>query len=253
MAPKRLDCGETWSSNRLASSPVLLPGLEAWVLAVPSGRAEAGGDIHYLSACPRCEVCRVALADVSGHGDQVAVLGEKLRQLMLEYLSALQQLGLMRDLNRAARSALGSVHYATLVAMGWHAQRALLVVTNAGHPPPMWYQAARGEWSWLQVDRAREKGTVAAVPLGLLEDVQYEKQVVKLQPGDLVVLYSDGLSEATNQAGEELGRDGLMDLARGLDSHSAAAFGDQLAAAVSLFRQDVEPADDQTLIVLRAE
>ncbi len=72
-------------------------------------------------------------------------------------------------------------------------------MTNAGHPPPMWYQAARGEWSWLEVDRAREKGTAAGVPLGLLEDVEYERQVVKLRPGDLVVLYSDGLSEATNQ------------------------------------------------------
>ncbi len=97
MGPKRLDCGETWSSNRPASSTAILPGLEAWVLAVPSEHADAGGDIHYLSACPRCEVCRVALADVSGHGDQVAALGENLRQLMLEYLSALQQLGLMRD------------------------------------------------------------------------------------------------------------------------------------------------------------
>lgn len=120
MVPKRLDCGETWSSNRTASSAVILPGLDAWVQAVPSEHADAGGDIHYLSACPRCEVCRVALADVSGHGDQVAASGENLRQLMLQYLSALQQLGLMRDLNRAARSALGSV-----------AQRGLLVVTNA--------------------------------------------------------------------------------------------------------------------------
>jgi sigma-B regulation protein RsbU (phosphoserine phosphatase) len=137
--------------------------------------------------------------------------------------------------------------------MGWHAHSGLLVVTNAGHPPPMWYQAARGEWSWLEIDREREQGKVAGTPLGLLEDVQYERQVVKLRPGDLVVLYSDGLSEATNQAGAELGRDGLMDIAQGLDSHSAAAFGDQLATAVSLFRQGVEPADDQTLIVLRAE
>ena len=66
------------------------------------------------------------------------------------------------------------------------------------------------------------------------------------------MLYSDGLSEATNQAGAELGRDGLMGLARGLGSHSAGAFGNQLAASVLAFRQGVAPADDQTLIVLRA-
>jgi serine phosphatase RsbU (regulator of sigma subunit) len=66
-----------------------------------------------------------------------------------------------------------------------------------------------------------------------------------------VVLYSDGISEATNPAGEELSRDGLMNLARGLDSTSAEAFGTQLISAVRGFRAGVEPADDQTIIVLQ--
>jgi sigma-B regulation protein RsbU (phosphoserine phosphatase) len=250
--PKRLGCGETWSGNRSTSSLVILPGLEAWVHAVPAGIGDAGGDVHYLSSCPQCIVSRVALADVSGHGEEVAAIGEKLRQLMLRYLSALEQVGLMRDLNRVARSALGSVHYATLLAIGWHATNGLLVVTNAGHPPPMWYQAAQREWSWLETDRAHAKGKAAGVPLGLLEEVTYDRKVVKLRPGDLVVLYSDGLSEATNQADAELGRDGLMEIARGLGSHSAEVFGNQLAASVLAFRQGVAPADDQTLIVLRS-
>ena len=110
-----------------------------------------------------------------------------------------------------------------------------------------------GEWGWLQIDRERAKSKTAGTPLGLLDDVEYQRQVVKLRPGDLVVLYQTACSEATNAAGAEIGRDGLMEMARDVDSQSAAAFGEQLMAGVGQFRQGVEPGDDQTLIVLRAQ
>ena len=58
-------------------------------------------------------------------------------------------------------------------------------------------------------------------------------------------------SEAANPAGEELGRDGLMNIARELDPSSAEAFGTQLTAALRGFRGGVEPVDDETIIVLQ--
>ena len=81
----------------------------------------------------------------------------------------LPQVGLMRELNQAVREELGDVHYATMVAVGWHSRRGLLVMTNAGHPPPLWYRALRQEWRWLETRRASERGRLAGVPLGLLE------------------------------------------------------------------------------------
>ena len=158
----------------------------------------------------------------------------------------------MRDLNQAVRQELDDVHYATMVAVGWHGRRGLLVVTNAGHPPPFWYRAARDEWSWLETERASERGRPAGVPLGLLADINYDRTVVKPKVRDLVVLYTDGVSEATNPAGEELGRDGLMDIARKLESSSAEGFGTSLTSALRGFRGGVEPADDETIIVLQA-
>ena len=106
--------------------------------------------MHYVSLCPECNVARIALADVSGHGQAVAVLGDTLRQLMQRYLTELSQVGLMKDLNTAVRGGLDGVHYATMVAAGWHSRRGLLVTTNAGHPPPLWYQATQQEWGWLE-------------------------------------------------------------------------------------------------------
>ena len=193
---------------------------------------------------------RIALADVSGHRDQVVAFADALRHLMVKHLSALDQEALMGDLNQVARLALGSFRYATMLALGWHSRRSLLVITNAGHPPPMWYRAAHGSWTWLDIDRRSAKP--AGVPLGLLDNIQYLRRVIKLEPDDLVVLYSDGASEAVNTAGTELGRDGLMSLARDSDVHSAAAFGAGLSESLLSFRGGGSGQDDQTVIVLRA-
>jgi phosphoserine phosphatase RsbU/P len=179
------------------------------------------------------------------------VLAEKLRELMQRYLRELAQVGLMRDLNQAVREELDDVHYATMVAVGWHGRRGLLVVTNAGHPPPLRYRAAHDGWSWLETQRASERGQRRGVPLGLLDDISYDRIVVRPEGDDLVVLYTDGVSEATNAAGEELGRDGLMNMARVLDTSSAEAFGTQLTSALRGFRGGVAGGDDETIIVLK--
>ena len=113
---------------------------------------------------------------------------------------------------------LDGVHYATMVAVGFHRRRGLLVMTNAGHPPAFWYRANRGEWGWFEPRRALTRPGVSGTPLGLLANASYDRIIVKPEPDDLIVLYSDGVSEATNPAGTELGRDDLMTLARTLDT-----------------------------------
>ncbi len=250
-SPKRLACAERWACNKETASLVELPGLTAWVYSVPVGPDHVGGDVQYLSVCPSCIVSRIALADVSGHGQTVAALGEKLGELMQLYLRDLEQIALMRDMNEALREDFGDGHYATMVAVGWHGRRGLMVMTNAGHPPPLWYRASRDEWSWLETLRASERGRVSGVPLGLLPDVTYDRLVFRPQSGDIVLLYSDGVSEVTNPAGTELGRDGLIDLVRGVDFTSAETLGTRLASALRAFRGDGEPQDDQTIIIMR--
>jgi len=248
--PRRLSCGQAWSGSGAISGVMMLPGLEVWVQSVPAGSAHAGGDVHFFSNCPQCLVSRIALADVSGHGDDVVAFADALRPLMVKHLSALDQEALMRDLNQVSRRALGSFHYATMLAVGWHSRRGLLVITNAGHPPPLWYSAARKRWTWLNIDRRSEKP--AGVPLGLLDDIHYLRRVIKPEPDDLVVLYSDGASEALDTAGTELGRDGLMALAERAAVQSAETCGQGLAQSIESFRDGGTAPDDQTVIVLRA-
>ncbi|HET9386188.1 MAG TPA: SpoIIE family protein phosphatase [Gemmatimonadales bacterium] len=96
------------------------------------------------------------------------------------------------------------------------------------------------------------EGGPPASRLDCLPTSTTNRSVVRAQVGDLVVLYTDGVSEATNPAGEELGRDGLMNIGRKLDPSSAEAFGTQLTSALRGLRGGVEPTDDETIIVLEA-
>ena len=242
----RLKRAETWAGNEKIASLVEVPGLTAWVHSVPAGSGEAGGDVHYVSVCPSGIVSRV----VSGHGHAVVSVSAKLRELMGQHLTALEQTGLMRDLNQAVQLELDSTHYATMVAVGFHGRRGLLVVTNAGHPPPFWYRAKRDEWAWFERQEPTQRAAVVGTPLGLLPDISYDRMIVKPTAGDLVVLYTDGVSEATNRDGDELGRDGLIALARQLDLGSAEVFGTQLVEALHEFRGETVPQDDETLIVM---
>ncbi len=249
--PHRLHCAETWAGNEGTSSAADLPGLTVWVHSRPFGPGDAGGDVHYVSVCPSCIVSRIALADVSGHGRAVVSLSDKLRELMQTYLTHLEQTSLMTDLNEAVLVDLDGVHYATMVAVGFHARRGLLVMTNAGHPPAFWYRAQRNEWAWFEPHDAEARSGVSGTPLGLLPNATYDRTIVKPEPGDLIVLYSDGVSESINPAGTELGRDDLMKMARKLDSTSAETFGTQLSHALHEFRGGRDPEDDETIIVLQ--
>src|SRR4030095_4358021 len=177
--PKRLECAETWAGNDRTANLVQLPGLAAWVQSVPAGTRNAGGGVHYVSVCPSCIVSRIALADVSGHGQAVVSLSEKLQELMQKHLSAIEQIGLMQDLNQAVQEEFHEVHDATMVAVGRHRRRGLLVLTNAGHPTPLGYRAGRTEWSWLETQRRSEGGRPGGLPLGLLGDLNYDRRVGK--------------------------------------------------------------------------
>lgn len=248
--PTRLAEGETWARAGRASRLLHLPGLEAWVHSQPADEGESGGDVQVLSVCPAGQVSRIALADVSGHGGAVAAFGATLRDMMQAHLESLEQRVLLRELNRAVSMRLKTVHYVTMVAAGWHSRRGVLMLSNAGHPPALWYRSDTAQWQWLEV-RATTLRRPAGLPLGLLPDVSYGTRALRLGPGDIVLLYSDGVSEARDREGKELGRPGLLALTRGLDVRSAQAFGQALASSIEHYRGNAAADDDVSFVVLR--
>jgi serine phosphatase RsbU (regulator of sigma subunit) len=249
-----LVCSEVWASNRNVAHSVDLPGLQGWIYAAPLELGQdGGGDIHCLSVCDYNVLSRVVLADVSGHGRAVAAVAEQLLCLMRRHMNRLEQPALLSELSTSLRAenAVDSATYATALVIGFDSSSGDLVFTNAGHPPPLWYRAAEQRWELLHEPRSAAADGSVGLPIGWGLGGGYEDIIVRLGVDDLLICYTDGLSDATNGEGLELGVDGLLEFARGVSVGSPMAAGATLLALVDGFRHGAAAADDETLIVLR--
>lgn len=240
---------ETWGGNRQAMRCVDLPGLKAWVYSSPIDAAQGGGDVHYLSVCNYGLLSRIALADVSGHGPSAAAFSGKLHALLREHINTWDQSDLMRELNQAFREAVNGRKYATAVILGYYRATGETAFTCAGHLPPLWYRAGARRWEFLE--EGRETGVhQCGLPVGLIPGTRYHQTVIRIEPGDLVVLYTDGITEAENAAGEMLDRERLLDWARLAPAGSSEAAGQFLLQRLEQYRGSAL-SDDETLIVLQ--
>jgi len=250
----RMACSEVWGANSNVAHSVWLPGLEGWVYSAPIELGHPGGDTHYFSVCGQDVLSRVALADVSGHGRAVSEIADRLLNLMRGYIDRVEQRAFLAELSGSllAMHSAEQVPFATALLVGFDSSTGQLLYTNAGHPPPLRYRSGAGHWEWLgPVAPARTAEPPSGLPLGMTMSSEYEDFASFFAPGDLLVCYTDGLSEATNDRGEELGLSGLLELAARLPTSSPKAAGARLIGLVEEFRNGAPSTDDETVIVLR--
>ena len=245
----RLACLELRGGNRAAVYQAELPGLDAWIACRPLLPATRGGDLYYFSVCSQGSISRIILADVSGHGDDVGNLAERLRESMREHADHWDQSAMIRQLNDSFLKISTDGKFATAVLLGHYVETGEMLFTNAGHPPPLWFRSRPREWSFLQEETPYSK-EIADLPLGIISGTAYTQVAIQLEPGDLLLLYTDGVIESTNDRGKELGLDGLMELAQGLPAGSAAEAGSSLLESVARFRGQAAAKDDETVVAL---
>jgi len=116
--------------------------------------------------------------------------------------------------------------------------------------PPLWYRTATREWSLLHNSTPLSK-EIVDLPLGLIAGTSYSQTAVQLEPGDLLLLYTDGISESYDESGTQLGLERLLSLARSLPIDSAQAAAKGLLTAVARFRGSAPAADDETVVALQ--
>jgi sigma-B regulation protein RsbU (phosphoserine phosphatase) len=248
----RLACLELRGGNHFATYSAALPGLAAWVSCDPLRPSQRGGDLYYLSACSHGVVARVVIADVAGHGEVVSAAAVRLRDALRRHIDDWDQSLLIRNLNDSFLRDERPASFATAFLASFASDSGDLLFTNAGHMPPLWYRAALGEWAFLP-DSLPTGEEVADLPLGLIAGTEYRQATVELKTGDLLILYTDGLNEAENEGGAQLGLDRLLSIAQSLPTDSAAAAGHGLVAAVAQFRGHAPAEDDATVVALRCE
>lgn len=245
-------CMEIRGGHGAVEEALTLSGMDAWVYSRPHNADSAGGgDVHYLSLCGGGAITRMIVADVSGHGAEVAEVAGKLRALMRKNISSKSQTRLVRDLNREFSAMAESRRFATAVVATYLAYRKRLTLCNAGHPRPLWYRAEPGEWLILNEESAGRVAERGNLPLGVDDDAPYTQFSVALDPGDLILFYTDALTEAKHGDGAMLGEEGLLDAVRRLDPADPAHLGPALLDAVERHRGGQPAGDDVTLMVLR--
>jgi phosphoserine phosphatase RsbU/P len=246
----RMACLEIRGGNRRESYSVELPGLSAWVSCRPLPPASEGGDLHYMTVCSKGAISRVVLADVAGHGQAVSSVADRLRDGLRKHVDTWDQSILLQELNNAFLAGANRVQFATAFVLGHYVESGEIVFTNAGHVPPLWYRAA--ERKWLTISHSTPYATeIADLPLGIIAGTPYTQSAVLLSAGDLLVLYTDGLTESKDPAGHLLGSERLAALASTVPVELPGNAGEALLARVEAFRSPAGPFDDETIIVLR--
>jgi phosphoserine phosphatase RsbU/P len=221
-----------------------------------------GGDYYdFLAISP--EMLGFALGDISGKGIAAALLMASLQALLRSNapLHGQNVSGLIRDVNRLLFGSTDSSKYATFFYGLYNDGERLLTYVNAGHNPPMLFRRQsscenENPSTALSPQRTREAVEVlrleaSGTVIGLLPNASYQQASVNLRPGDVLLIYTDGISEAMNSRDEEFGEDRLQELV-GANLHLEAANLQQLILAeIERFVAGAPQHDDMTLVVAK--
>lgn len=188
----------------------------------------------------------VALADVSGKGTAAALLMATLRgalrgQTLRPHIDLA---GIVTNLNQLVYDCSSANRYATFFFSEYDAATRSLTYVNAGHLPPLIVRTGKGR---VEIQRLDPTGPV----VGMIRESTYTARRVVLAPGDLVVAFTDGVSEAMNSAGEEWGEERLTAAVASRTDLDARALVDRLARDVDAFAAGELQYDDITVVALR--
>lgn len=250
-APEVMQCMEVWGGNEAVDSTVSLAGIEAWVYSRPFGESDTGGDVYYLSSCATGRITRLLIADVAGHGAAVGDIAVSLRGLMRRYINFIDQARFVRSMNEqfTALSRRGS--FATAIVTTFFAPTNHLLLSNAGHPAPLIYRANTSQWSLLEDSLASRGLDATNIPLGIVQQSDYEQFETELAAGDRVICYTDSLVEARHGSGELLGTDGLLEVVRNIKESEPRRFIDVLLAEIGSLAEGNLEQDDVTVLLFR--
>jgi hypothetical protein len=238
LAQSELEAGRSVQRALLPKTNPQITGWELWLTTIPAN--EVGGDlVDYLELGPNR--FGVALGDVAGKGLKAALLMVKL-QATLRALAAdfhsLADLG--KKLNAILRRDGLPESFISLVYLELSSDSPRVRWLNAGHMPPL----------LLRNYKLTELPQGAAA-LGVLAEPAFVEQQIELQPNETLLLYSDGLIEARNEAGEFFGEQRLANFLPTLTGLSATEIGVRVISEVERFVGEARPHDDLSLVVLK--
>jgi sigma-B regulation protein RsbU (phosphoserine phosphatase) len=244
-----LPCSEVWGGNGQIERGLRLPGLDGAVFSQPCLSGQ-GGDVYYVTACSAGILSRVYLADVVGHGEQVVHMSNWLYDTLRHRINSHKTDAIFSEVNHHVLQR-GLKAFSTAACITYNAKDGELTYCYAGHPPILRYSAAEKRWETL---RAEPKGDgLRNVAFGVTEYAVYDVGRVQLDPGDVIVMYSDGLTEAPSAERVLFGEERLLEcLESGPDRDCSEMIADLLSSIRSHAGKDSLDHDDVTVLTFRA-
>jgi sigma-B regulation protein RsbU (phosphoserine phosphatase) len=216
-----------------------VPGLLTSAICVPA--TEVGGD--YYDFFPLADGLHAfAIGDVSGHGLEAGMMVSMTRSCLYTQLHFSHKIeDVMQAMNRMVYGSVERRLMMTFFFAIYDCQESVLTFANAGHPSPYYYAARDRQWKLI------EEGEF---PLGVRESHVYPIYSMQLQPGDIFVLYSDGIIEAANSHRDRYGFDRFHNLLVSQNMASPKEIQDAILRDVENFCENFSASDDRTLMVL---
>ncbi len=221
------------------SGPPEIDGYE--FLGISFSCYEIGGDYYDFIGTHDGKMV-AALGDVSGKGTGAALLMSSLHAAIHGQISARNSLyDTVLSVNKYLAENTPSNRFVTLFIGELDPGSGSIKYINAGHNPPLFVRAD-GTVTML------ESG---GLPLGLMAGADYEPGIADLGPGDTLIVYSDGVTEATNPEDEEFGLERLVEIVKNNLKASASGLRDRIESALSGFTLNAPANDDITLLIVK--
>lgn len=240
---KELEIARRIQLDLLPRSLPVVKGISLGVRAIPAN--EVGGDYLDLFLTKRKHL-GLAIGDVMGKGIPAALwMGmTKIAMLTAAKDDAQPHLALSEVNSVLFPDLARQGIFVTLLYALYDPQNKTLLFSNAGHLPPLLYRSRNGK-----VELLRLKGAY----IGGVENMNFQISGVRLQKGDIMLLYTDGLIEALNSAQEQLGIEKVAELLNSNALYDASQIVDHLIIDLGQFIRDYHQIDDITLAVLKVE
>lgn len=236
-----LEVARSIQQRLLPQGPPVVAGTDVAGVSIPS--RVVGGDLFYFLPFEEGRL-GLAIGDVSGKSVPAALLMSN----VIAVLRAEAQIGVAVDeslsrINRLIAEQIEPNRFVTLFYGVVDRTSDLVRYACAGHNPPLLLHADRSV-TWL---------TEGGTPLGVVADTRYRTATTRFAAGDVLVLYTDGVTEAESAATEELfGEPRLVEAVTAARDGSAAEILEAVLASLSAFSGGRPPSDDRTLVVVRA-
>jgi sigma-B regulation protein RsbU (phosphoserine phosphatase) len=226
--------------RQVLPKPPIVPGIEL-AAAMQTARL-LGGDYYDFFQISE-NIVDIVIADVSGKGAAASLLMPSLAVVLRVRARELPgPAAIIKDLDRVLKQITGPANFVTVFYARVNPSLRTLQYANGGHNPPLLVRTRTQTTLLLE-----ESGPI----VGILPDAQFSDTIVKLESGDILTLYTDGVTEQENENEDQFSIDRLKNLILTKETDSAATLVSDVTEAVSIFAGTREQEDDLTLVVAK--